>query len=104
MSNVGAAHGLVALMEGLTGKLKRLGEIEFTQRRAPERIFRAVAVGVSEDGIVWCDSLLDRMDRGVPSVARGLDRRIRLDRDFDELRFRKRSVRGARERSDKSER
>jgi hypothetical protein len=40
------------------------------------------------------------MDRGVPSVARRLDRGIGLDRDFDELRLSKRSVRGARVRRD----
>src|SRR5208282_1882962 len=81
--------------------LKRLGEVEFADRRAPERILGTVAVGVSEDGIVRCDGLLDRMDRGVPSVARRLDLRIRFDCDFHELRFRKRRLRSARKRGDK---
>ena len=104
MSNVGTTYGLVALIERFTGELKRLGEVEFTQRRAPERILHTVAIGVREHGIVRRDSLFDRMDRGVPSVTCRLDRGICLDRDFDQLRFRKRSVRGARVRSEKSDR
>ncbi len=91
-------------MERFTGKLKRLGEVEFAQRRAPDRTLHTVAIGVGEDGIVGRDGLLYRMDRGVPSVARRLDRRIRLDGDFDELRFRKQSVRGASVRGGKSNR
>jgi hypothetical protein len=100
MRNLSATHRLVALIERFAGELKRFGEIEFAERRAPERILRAVAVGVSENGIVRREGLLDRVDCGVPSVARRLDLRIRLDCDFDELRLRKRRLRSARERGD----
>src|SRR6202046_4705150 len=100
MRNVGTPHGLIPLMKCFAGELKGLGEVEFTQRRAPERILDTVTVGVREDRIVGRHGLLDRMDCGIPSIARRLDRGIRLDCDFDELRFRKRSVRGARDRRD----
>ena len=101
MRDVGGTLRLVALIERLAGKLERLGEVEFPQRRAPKRLLDAVAVGVSENRIVRRDGLRDRMNRGVPSITRRLDRRIRLDRDFDELRLGQRNVCGMRERSDK---
>src|SRR5208282_705446 len=73
MRDVGGTLRLVALMQRLAGKLKRLGEIEFAQRRSTDWILHAVAVGVSENRIVRRDRLRDRMNRRVPSITRRLD-------------------------------